>query len=308
MKKILIISRRDERPDYDQKDTYAKAMARLATRCEYAFGELEELVFFYDGHGLHVYLDGQDIRTFDGLFLIGWFKSKVLEDIAVSVAKYMEFHGSPVYNSEALYTRSRSKLSQYVIAALGGINLTPFLFCKDKNLYKEAFKKYWNTDYPVIMKGVQASRGNDNYLVQNETAVQKTIALTDDEVGPWFVTQSFVPNDGDYRIIVIGNEVKYVIHRQSQDDSHLNNTSKGGAATETHVEDLPVEIQTQCVALARLLRREVTGIDMIKHRETGTFYLLEINNMPQMATGSLVAEKLRLLDSYFAEVVKEKHS
>jgi glutathione synthase/RimK-type ligase-like ATP-grasp enzyme len=306
MKKILIISRRDNRPDYDQKDTYAKAMAQLTTKCEYAFGELEELVFIYDGRELHVYLDGQDIRTFDGLFLIGWFKTKVLEDIALSVAKYMGFHGNPVYNSEVLYTRSRSKLSQYVIAALGGINLTPFLFCKDENLYKEAFEKYWNAGYPVIMKGIQASRGNDNYLVQSEAEVDKTLALTDSEAGPWFVTQSFVPNDGDYRVIVMGDKVKYVIHRQSQNDSHLNNTSKGGAAAETHVDDLPVEIQRQCVALARLLRREITGVDMIKHRETGEFYLLEINNMPQMATGSLVDQKLRLLDAYFADTMAKR--
>ena len=300
-KRILLLCRRDDRPDYDQKDTYKAAFEQLDTQCIYTYGELEELVFVYDGNSLKVYLDGVDIREYDGLFLIGWFKSKILEDLALSAAKYMDFYGKPVANEEALYTRSRSKLSQYVVAALNGISLTPFLFCKDTSLFQENFSKYWAGEFPVVLKGVQASRGNDNYLVDSIDEVFETIQLTDDLDGPWFVAQGFVPNDGDYRIIVMGDKVELVIHRQSRSDSHLNNTSKGGIATQLQVTDLPDDIQAQCVSLARLLRREITGVDMIRHSQTGEFYLLEINNMPQMATGSLVSVKLAELDMYLAK-------
>jgi glutathione synthase/RimK-type ligase-like ATP-grasp enzyme len=302
MSKILILCRHDERPTYDQVDTYAAGMNLITTQNTYSYGELEKLVFSYDGTTLHVYLNGTDIQEYDQLFLIGWFKSKLLEDIALSVATYMNFHGKPVRNSEVLFTRSRSKLSQYVIAALNDITLTPFLFCKDKDIYAEAFDLYWTSGYPMIMKGVQASRGDNNYLVKDEATLQSTLQLIDESNNLWFITQSFVPNNGDYRIIVMGDEVKYVIHRLSQQDSHLNNTSKGGLASEIPVTELPHKVQEQSVRLAKLLRREITGVDMIQHKETGEFYLLEINNMPQMATGSFVEKKLMMLDTYFSDI------
>lgn len=300
MKKVLLLSRHDDRPTYDHDNTYAAGMARIQTACEYTFGKLEQLVFTYDGTTLRVMLDGQDIREYDQLFLIGWFKTKLLEDLALSVAKYMEFYGKPVLNSEVLYTRSRSKLSQYVIAALNDITLTPFLFCADKNRYKEALATQWTGGYPLIMKGVLASRGNDNYLLRSEADADKLLDTVDSENGPWFVSQGFVPNDGDYRIIVMGDEVTRVIHRKAQNDTHLNNTSQGGVATDVVVTDLPVEVQQQSVRLAKLLRREITGVDMIRHKETGVYYLLEINNMPQMATGTFVDQKLAALDAYLA--------
>jgi glutathione synthase/RimK-type ligase-like ATP-grasp enzyme len=306
MKKILILCRHDERNDYDQIETFSSGLSSISTKSDYAFGELEQLVFAYDGHELRVLLNGEDIREYDELFLIGWFKSKILEDIALSVARYMDYHKKPVRNSEILFTRSRSKLSQYVVAALNGVNLTPFVFCKDPAVVDASFDKLWVQSYPLIMKGVQASRGNDNYLIKDRQSVSQTLALTDDEDGPWFVVQGFVPNDGDYRIIVMGDEVTYAIHRKSQSESHLNNTSKGGAAQQIDPSELPAEVIAQCVKLSKLLRREITGVDMIQHTKTGEFYLLEINNMPQMATGSFVPEKLTKLDAYLTDVVDGK--
>ena len=41
---------------------------------------------------------------------------------------------------------------------------------------------------------------------------------------------------------------------------------------------------------------------MIQHAETGEFYLLEINNMPQLATGSFVENKFTQLDNYLGSI------
>lgn len=83
-------------------------------------------------------------------------------------------------------------------------------------------------------------------------------------------------------------------------DSHINNTSKGGVAKEVDPTSLPRHVIDESAQLARLLRREVTGVDMIQDNQTGKFYLLEVNNMPQLATGSYVIEKMRMLDEYLA--------
>ncbi len=297
---ILILCRHDERPDYDQIDTYRAALDSQPRVAKYEYGELESLVFTYDGAKLSVTSNDKDIAEYDAVFFIGWFKSKILEDIALSAATYVDFHGLKVWNSEVLYTRSRSKLSQYVMAALSEVSLTPFMFCKNVSVFSDALKD-WAGGYPVIAKGVQASRGNDNYKIDDEEALKNILALSDDDDGPWFVLQSFVPNNGDYRVVVMGDDVTLVIHRITGDvDSHLNNTSKGGTATVVPVDQLPSDVQQQCVRLAKRMRREITGVDMIRHSETGEFFLLEINNMPQLATGSMVENKMQQLDKYLS--------
>jgi len=93
-----------------------------------------------------------------------------------------------------------------------------------------------------------------------------------------------------------------VIHRQAQDGSHLNNTSKGGMATDTPVDQLPAKVIDDSIAMSRALNREITGVDMIQHQETGEYFLLEVNNMPQLATGSLVKEKMSLLHQELLEL------
>jgi D-alanine-D-alanine ligase-like ATP-grasp enzyme len=100
----------------------------------------------------------------------------------------------------------------------------------------------------------------------------------------------------------MGNQVTAVIHRLAQDGTHLNTTSKGGTATYSPVDVLPKEVVEQSVRLSTLLRREITGVDMIQHAETGEFYLLEINNMPQLATGSFVENKFVQLDNYLGSI------
>lgn len=302
MKKVLILSRLDDRESYDNLQTYTNALGLIQTKCSYSFDEFENLLFLYDGNQLTVTLGDTDvdIASFDVVFLIGWFQRKMHEDIALSVSKYLNAKNVKVINSEAAFARSRSKLSQYVVAALNGISITPFTFSMNPKVLEEAIINKWKYGYPLIMKGAQSSRGNDNYLVGNEEDARKYAQTMQPSLSPWFVVQQFIPNEGDYRIIVMGDEVTGVIHRRTVSDSHLNNTSKGGEATLTDASSLPAEVIEQSVKLAQLLKREVTGVDMIRHTDTGEFYLLEINNMPQLATGSYVSDKLNQLDNYIA--------
>lgn len=303
-KRILILSRREDRMTYDQKVTIQEALNGIHTANEYVVDEYEALTFAYDGIDLNVFLDDgiTDVADFDTIFFMAWFKTPMLEDVALSVATYAHAKGVKVVNTEVLYTRSRSKLSQCVVAALNGIKTTPFIFSVDVAKLQAGLEGRWKAGFPIIMKGVRANRGNDNYLVHSIDEATETLKSQVGDEGPWFIVQSFVPNNGDYRIIVMGDEVTAVIHRLAQDGTHLNNTSKGGTATYSSVDVLPQEVVEQSVRLSKLLRREVTGVDMIQHSETGEFYLLEINNMPQLATGSYVENKFTQLDKYLGSI------
>lgn len=303
MKKTLILCRRDDRESYDTQATMLRGLTPQAPADTTYYGaNYEDLLFNYDGTNLTVTdtVSGTDLAAYDNIFLIGWFKSKALDDVARAVAHYVAAKGVAFANSEAYYGRSFTKLSQCVLAVLNGVQVTPFLFSMDRQCLLSAVKQA-NRPWPQIVKAVAASRGQDNYLVP-EAGQMATVLLQDVDPNTHYIVQEFVPNQGDYRVLVMGDQVRLVIHRQSQTESHLNNTSQGGKATLVPLAEFPTEVQADCVRLAQLLRREVTGIDMIQHRETGQYYFLEANNMPQLSTGSFVAEKMHCLAEYLDEI------
>lgn len=305
--KVLFICRIDERADYDTAEKMAATVGNVNQEdlvCDYV--HIEDLLFTYDGKNMLVLKgsDRTDIASYDFVFFLGWFKTRQLEEIAHSAAVYLDRKGVPFINSELINNRSRSKISQYVLAALEGLPCTmPFVY----SMNFEVLLQYVGENpsivgLPFIAKNPFASRGNDNFLLHSieefsgvQTHTEKTLV-----VQPW------IPNDGDYRLLVFGNEVKLAIKRRSVDGSHTNNTSKGGEAVLEDISTLNPEMLADALKIAKMLRREVTGVDMIVHSETGKYYFLEGNNMPQLSTGVFTAEKGAVIGDFIRGRVGEK--
>lgn len=296
-KKILILCRRDDRPDFDTSESMVRGLsAHNQDRAEFYSTNLEDLRFYFDGQSLTVTdtINNKDLKFYDAVFVIGWFKTRKTEELALSAAQYMKFHGKKVLNSEVLSNRSRSKLSQLVHASLNNVSTTEFVAISDSAKLEEYFSGT-NLQFPLIAKSASASRGRDNHLVNSFEEMKKVVESLPTKI---MLIQRYVPNDGDFRVIVMGDEVKMVIGRKSTNDSHLNNTSTGGKAEILDTESLDSEMLSQCVKISKLLGREITGVDMIRDNQTGDFYMLEINNMPQLSTGSFVAEKAKVLSDF----------
>ncbi len=299
MKQILLLCRRDDRIDYDTSQTMKAGMKDFESAdVTYVACDYEDLIISYDTKLSITTGDNVDLSNFDAIFQFGWFKTKLLEDTALSVARYAEYYGIPHANQEALYTRSRTKISQYVIAGLAGIQTIPFIVTNNSDAVAN-----WasNHTFPLIVKAVAASRGNHNYLAKSPEEIKQIIA---DNTDQQFVVQTFIENDGDYRLIILDGTVKLAIHRKGEEGSHLNNTSKGGSGVVVPVEDLSKVMVDEAVTISRELRREVGGVDMVVDKRDGKHYFLEANNMPQLSTGSNVPAKLSVLNDYLVSKTK----
>jgi glutathione synthase/RimK-type ligase-like ATP-grasp enzyme len=302
-KRILVLTRRDDRPDFDTAPSMAKMLNQQNGEVQYEPCFLEEISMVFDGTELKMLNSntGEDVAAYDGIFLLGWFKKRKHEEVALAVSLYAQEHDVKAYNTEALHNRSRSKISQYVLSALRGIVTTPFVIICDSDRLQATIAAS-SLEYPLIVKSVTGSRGTHNFLVNNDEELRESLAQAPTKA---FVAQTFIPNEGDYRLLVTGGEVTLAIHRRSVTDSHLNNTSQGGKATIIPLEELSQDMCADAVTIAGLLRREITGVDMIIDKGTGKHYFLEANNMPQLSTGSFVPEKAAALDTFFTKWTKE---
>jgi glutathione synthase/RimK-type ligase-like ATP-grasp enzyme len=297
-RKILVLSRRDHRPDYDTAISLVKTLNPSKHGIVYENCFLEDLAFVFDGQELSVtdHQTGRNLREYDGVFLIGWFKLRKHEDVALAVACYMQAIGKKVLNSEARHNRSRSKLSQAVLCALHKIPQPSFAYIGDSTQLEQVVAKS-NLRYPMIVKSTTGSRGRHNFLVDHEADLRAALAEMPTKA---VIAQRFIANDGDYRLLVMGDTVRLIIHRQAQNDSHLNNTSQGGRGVVLPADSVDADMLADAVKIAHLLGREITGVDMIVERSSGQYFFLEANNMPQLSTGSVVDQKARALDDFFS--------
>ena len=193
----------------------------------------------------------------------------------------------PLMNDFSLYYNG-TKVAQTIQFYEEDVPFLPTLYTAHLKLLTEQAEKTFN--YPYILKSATGSHGDSNYLVRSREQAHELIAKEPDVP---FIAQEYCPNDRDYRLLVAGDG-HMVIERHGNGDSHLNNTSKGAAATLAN-DVLPEAIFDGAHRIARRLGLTVAGIDVMPNRETGAFYFLEVNSQPQLRTGALLDGKRELI-------------
>lgn len=233
----------------------------------------------------------KDIGDYD----IVIFRGKVRQngELAYVISRYLKIKKKKFWNDYSLY-RPPSKLAQAVLFYELEVPFLPCLYSLDRKVLKR--KAISELGFPLILKDNYGSHGYNNYFIKSKNELGKILT---EKMTVNFIVQKYCPNNGDYRVLVMGDKVPLQIHRKSMAGSHLNNTSQGGSAKLT--DHLPAKVLSQSRKLAKSLGMTVAGVDILKDSSDGRIYFLEINSQPQLVTGSFIKEKkqqlLKLLDT-----------
>jgi len=233
----------------------------------------------------------------DLVIAIGWYKNgkkSVYRDVAFSVALALKHHGITFWNSEMGKQRSTTKLSAMVQLALEGVPVPQTLFS-----LKTANFSASNLEYPYVAKAVAASRGESNFLIENEQQALDA-ALSQG----YFLVQPFLPNDHDLRVICFDGKPSLILRRSRRADAetHMNNTSQGGQAEWLELSEINPQLLTLSSKICTIMDREMAGIDLIPDSSSGVGYsCLEVNAVPQLTSGTDSDKKL----TAFREAVRK---
>jgi len=234
------------------------------------------------------------IRDYTVVYLRYWGAQ---EGHGIGVARICNLLGIPFIDREALRLGSHNKITQYVNLYEAKVPIPKTLIAHGAVLTQQ-YAQYGFT-FPLIIKDKGGTRGERNYLVKSHDELLRVI---DAHPEITFVLQEFVPNDGDYRVWVVGDEVKLVIHRQAPHDSHLNNTSKGGKAQIVPLTELPPHVLQDCVHASAFFGRQIAGVDILRRTNSQEYYCLEVNRSPQAEGASFEKEKAEILAEYLASL------
>lgn len=133
--------------------------------------------------------------------------------------------------------------------------------------------------YPLIAKPNFGSKGIGIELLRSS----KDFAFFAEHKIKDYIFQNFIPNKGDYRVLVIGGVVHEVMKRtptESSTKSYLNNISQGGSAERVPEGKTRTLLTKVGSTVAALFDYAVCGVDFIEDLE-GNFYFMEINSVPE---------------------------
>lgn len=232
---------------------------------------------------------GEDLAAYD----IVHFKTSETRDITASLARYCVSHGVKIFDPAILNFPTTSKLYEYTLLSDGGIKIPDSIFVTPSVLVESFDSIKEELGLPFVAKGVHESKGNYNYLINSHKDLKRA---TSDSLrdGIYLIAQKFIPNKGDYRVLVMGQKIELVIERnKTSDDTHLNNTSAGADAKLHAVSHLPEQVRHDSLRAARIMERDIAGVDMMQGSDDGVWYCLEVNDGPQIATGAFTEEKQR---------------
>ncbi len=233
-----------------------------------------------------------DLDSYD----LVYFKQYGLETRAC--ATYLQAKGIPFLNQDLGSNYIYNKLDQYILLGCNNFLLPDSIYTSHQNLIEIAK----DNTYPFILKSITSSLGNDNYLIQNYEQLREV--LCENPKTP-FVMQEYIPNDFDYRVLVLGHKVGTVLKRQRRDASdHRNNAYLGAQEEEVIKPDKSIiEIS---VKTSRLLNKDIAGIDLIFDEKTKQYYIIELNSKPLFTYDTRISSEVPQFTKYIDHYLEKK--
>jgi glutathione synthase/RimK-type ligase-like ATP-grasp enzyme len=238
--------------------------------------------------------NGTSLESYDLVHFMTYYRH---EELASAMAEYLTAKQVDFIDKEVATYHAKSKVTELTKLSLNGlpvpdtlsITRTPLV-----DLYPMIVETF---GLPFILKSTTAVKGRNNYLIRSEKEFHKIIKDPTDELE--YIAQRFIPNDGDVRVLVLDKRIYLALKRTAPDSStHLTNTSVGGKAELLQIDELDSEVKTLALRAAAVMNRQVAGVDLLQDRETKKWYVLEVNNAPQIASGAFPSEKLQVFSAF----------
>jgi RimK family alpha-L-glutamate ligase len=301
MKKVLLLFSKTSVENGSADPSHlARLLANADADIEVSHAFFEDLLFHISEAEVQVIdtANNHSLTEYNVVYFRYWGDASV-QGPALAAARFCKLKNITFVDSEVLRQGSFNKITQYMNLHEAGVPFPHTLVAPAGELL--AHYKEHGFSFPLILKAASGTRGNDNFLVHTEEEMRQILEQNSNLT---FVLQTFLPNDGDYRVVVMGGKAVLVIKRTASSDTHLNNTSQGGSAENVPVSSLPQEVRDLSVRAANFFGRQIAGVDMVQSSANGRWYCFEVNRAPQIEHASFEHEKAVELAKYLHSLDK----
>jgi len=211
---------------------------------------------------------GKELKNLDLIYIKNSEKNY---EQAILITKYCLLNNVKIIDSALVKNQPwvDSKAYEGLVLSVAGLPTIPSIFINQKQINQVKS----NVGYPCVIKKTRfTSEGRDVYLVSNQCEARKVFKQYQEPL----LVQKFIPNQGDYRVFVIGDKVVTAMQRvRGKDEKFLNNIAQGAKA-------IPYQVNSEEASLAikitKTLGYQIAGVDLFKTK-TG-WKIIEVNRSP----------------------------
>lgn len=289
-KNVLVISTSPDTADFLQD-----VERHLNENIELDTARFEDMLFDINGEATEI-IDTKSGAQISNYALVYIKSHWNYPEPASALAEYLKFKNRALVDTELESYTSRSKLSEMMKLAVYGLPVPRSFGAYKGVLLKEEPRVIKELGLPFILKNVASDRGKDNYFVEDAETFRTILEKASNT--DIYTAQKFVPNDGFYRVNVFDKDATMVVYRKSHTHKaatkqHLNKPAGGVNAELVSLETLPSAMLEIAVRAAMCMERQIAGADLLRHKETDEWFILEVNSSPQLRTGAFVQEKTK---------------
>lgn len=170
------------------------------------------------------------------------------------------------------------------------INHPQTSFVSSKEALLAEAKKF---KFPFILKVSRGGRqGVGTLFVKDEKVLERAIKGRIE--GGGFLLQEYIPNDGDYRLMLIGYEALGGFKRQRKEERLVLSRSTGPSEG---LKTIPQAVEEEAEKACQVLKVEIASVDMVIDKRNGQPVIIEVNEAPEFdifekRTGIDVAGKM----------------
>ncbi len=256
------------------------------------FVGLQQITCNMTTEGMKWSLRQRDSLDYDAVFVRGVQSLKAHRDNLVQMGlvadfcAYMQSQGVAIVDPGIMHSDSLNKVEMTKLLMENGLPIVPSRFILSTNGIKRK-------DLPCIVK---ATIGSCGVGVQKLSTLKEVRAWRKEATFPAIV-QSWIPNNSDMRVLVVGGKVATIVERKRV-SGDLNNLSQGASGTEV---ELPEELKTLAIRAAEVFGYDIAGVDLLHDSENDAWYMLEINRAPdweytpKIATGDVMGQIMEVI-------------
>jgi RimK family alpha-L-glutamate ligase len=237
--------------------------------------------YFYDD----LLIDSKDIRVdqksildYDYV-LLGMMAHKM--QIVNPIIECLDAAGIPYFRYGTPNDSGNKTQDMYNITR-SGLAYVPTIITSNYELTINYINSNWNGEFPVVSKVTGSSQGDGVEKCDSASELKKTFGKQTDnpKYDDYRIVQRFIPNDGDFRVLIFDGKIIATAKRVSKDPSKefRNNISKGGKGSKAEIPHVAVQLALDAV---KAVKKDMAGVDLIQDKRDGKWYIMEVNSAPQ---------------------------
>jgi hypothetical protein len=260
--KLLILANRPDHISSVQLKTAGENLGIDTTVCSY-----KDITWQFTTEKIEAVIDDISLETFNGIFI---YSEGNFVDTIILISEFCRLYKIPLFDHALLNEQpwALTKSFEYLKLHECGLPIIPTLLLSQKKFEMISDQM----SYPCIVKIENLDRGEGVFLCQSSEDVIKIY-----NQHPLLLLQPFLRNDGDLRLLVIGEDVVGCIKRSSESGGFKNNISQGGQAM-SYVPSS--DLISLAIQSAKALDYQFAGIDLICDI-SGDWKVMEVNRAPQ---------------------------